>query len=184
MAAALFFPLQGWGGAELVLWVRGYCTITKGKGHVDLFLGKFSCHAGQLPIWITMALWVCLQLQTIRLIRDHNPLGTRSIFLFAKLLSPLLLQFYHQTTLWGWPGRHADPAFQMRKWRLGNKSHHRKQTQDPKDRYKGRVRTWPALPTHSQQPVGKRPRSVQFSQESSWQHLLSSTYCIRDPRVS
>lgn len=55
-AAALFFPLQGWGGAELVLWVRGYCTITKGKGHVDLFLGKFSCHAGQLPIWITMAL--------------------------------------------------------------------------------------------------------------------------------
>ena len=30
MAAALIFPLQGWWG-ELVLWVRGYYTITKGK---------------------------------------------------------------------------------------------------------------------------------------------------------
>ena len=58
-----------------------------------------------------MALWVCLPLQTIRLICGHKPLCTCSIFLFAKPLSPLLLQFYHQTTLWGWLGRLALPCF-------------------------------------------------------------------------
>lgn len=48
MAAALFFPLLG-GKVGSVVAVLLASPLLRGKGHVDLFLGKFSFCASQMP---------------------------------------------------------------------------------------------------------------------------------------